>query len=151
MTRGHLVSSMFTTFGYSGYQSSDLWFIHYSAIIMGAMTSQITSLTIVYSTVIQAQITESTKAPRHRPLCGEFTGHRWIPRTNSQSRGKCFHLMTSPWWWSNLQQFNCLSNSLFRMKDPAVETSSFIWQMLSKRGGFRIPSIRICHVGVLFT
>ena len=24
----------------------------------------------------------------HWPLCGEFTGDRWIPRTNSQQRGK---------------------------------------------------------------
>ena len=31
-------------------------------------------------------------------LCGEFTGDRWIPRTNGQSRGKCFHLMTSSSW-----------------------------------------------------
>ena len=30
-------------------------------------------------------------------LCGEFTGDRWIPRTNGQQRGKCFHLMTSSW------------------------------------------------------
>ena len=37
------------------------------------------------------------KAPRHWPLCGEFTGDRWIPRTNGQLRGKCFHLMTSSW------------------------------------------------------
>ena len=29
--------------------------------------------------------------------CGEFTGDRWIPRTNGQLRGKCFHLMTSLW------------------------------------------------------
>ena len=35
------------------------------------------------------------KAPRHWPLCGEFTGDRWIPRTNGQLRGKCFYLMTS--------------------------------------------------------
>ena len=41
---------------------------------MGTMSSQITSLTIVYSTVIQAQIKENIKAPRHWPLCGEFTG-----------------------------------------------------------------------------
>ena len=34
--------------------------------------------------LIQAQIKESTKAPRHWPLCGEFTGDRWIPRTNGQ-------------------------------------------------------------------
>ena len=25
------------------------------------------------------------------------TGGRWIPRTNGQYRGKCFHLMTSSW------------------------------------------------------
>ena len=44
---------------------------------------------------IQTQIKENTKAPRHWPLCREFTGHWWIPRTNGQQRGKCFHLMTS--------------------------------------------------------
>ena len=33
---------------------------------------------------IQTQIKENIKAPRHRPLCGEFTGDRWIPRTNGQ-------------------------------------------------------------------
>ena len=27
----------------------------------------------------------------------KFTGDRWIPRTKSQKRGKCFHLMTSSW------------------------------------------------------
>ena len=43
---------------------------------------------------IQMQIKENIKAPRHWPLCGEFTGDRWIPRTNGQLRGKCFHLMT---------------------------------------------------------
>ena len=45
---------------------------------------------------IQMQIIkESIKAPRHWPLCEEFTGDRWIPRTKGQFRGKCFHLMTS--------------------------------------------------------
>ena len=33
---------------------------------------------------IRAQIKENIKAPRHWPLCGEFTGGRWIPRTNGQ-------------------------------------------------------------------
>ena len=64
---------------------------------MGAIASQITSLAIVYSTVIQTQIPmhrnkpnitylltqtqikENITAPRHWPLCGEFTGDRWIP------------------------------------------------------------------------
>ena len=47
---------------------------HYNDVIMGMMATQITSLTIVYSTVIRAQIKENIKAPRHWPLCGEFTG-----------------------------------------------------------------------------
>ena len=46
---------------------------------------------------IRAQIKVNIKAPRHWPLCGEFTGDRWISRTNGQLRGKCFHLMTSSW------------------------------------------------------
>ena len=33
---------------------------------------------------IQTQIKENIKAPRHWPLCGEFTGDRGIPRTNGQ-------------------------------------------------------------------
>ena len=33
---------------------------------------------------IQPQIKENIKAPRHWPLCGEFTGRRWIPRTIGQ-------------------------------------------------------------------
>ena len=47
---------------------------------------------------IQAQIKENMKAPRHWTLWGEFTDHRWIPRTTGQSRGKCFHLMTSSFY-----------------------------------------------------
>ena len=45
--------------------------------------------------LIQAKIKENIKAPRHWPLCGEFTGDRWIPRAKGKWRGKCFHLMTS--------------------------------------------------------
>ena len=55
---------------------------HYNDVIMDAIASQITSLTIVYSTVYSD--TENIKAPRHWPLCGEFTVDRWIPRTNGQ-------------------------------------------------------------------
>ena len=54
---------------------------------MGAIVSQITSLTIVFSTVYsdadKENIKENIKAPRLWPLW-EFTGGRWIPRTNGQ-------------------------------------------------------------------
>ena len=62
------------------------------------------------------QIKENTKAPLHWPLWGEFTGHRWIPRTKGQYRGKCFHLMTSScitsfWWMSATYQFHSIDNA----------------------------------------
>ena len=60
---------------------------------------------------IQTQIKENIKAPRHWPLCGEFTGDRWIPRTKGQLRGKCFHLMTSSWLFE--KGFPVISDTLF--------------------------------------
>ena len=46
--------------------------IHYGNVIMGAIASQITSLTIVYSTVYLDADGKNIKAPRHWPLSGEF-------------------------------------------------------------------------------
>ena len=51
---------------------------------------------------IQAQVKEKIKAPSHWPLWGDFTGDRWIPRTRGKWLGKCFHLMTSSWFVSDL-------------------------------------------------
>ena len=34
--------------------------------------------------LFKGQIKENIKAPRHWPLWGDFTGDRWIPRTNGQ-------------------------------------------------------------------
>ena len=46
--------------------------IHYNDVIMSAMVSPITSLTIVYSTVYWCP-DQKIKALRHWPLCGELT------------------------------------------------------------------------------
>ena len=78
--------------------STYLWDSHCNDVIMGAIASQITTSRLFTQAFIQTQIKENIKAPRHWPLCGEFTGDRWIPRTNDQLRGKCFRLMTS--WWT---------------------------------------------------
>ena len=72
---------------------------HYNDVIMDSMASQITSITTVYSAVYSRADQRNIKAPRHWPLCGEFAGARWIPRTNGQQRGKCFHFMTSSWYF----------------------------------------------------
>ena len=70
---------------------------HYIDVIMTTVAFQITSLAVVYSIVIQAQIKENIKenikAPRHWPLCAEFTGTGEFPaqRASNAENG-------STWW-----------------------------------------------------
>ena len=47
----------------------------------------------LFNRLFKAQIKENTKAPRHWPLCGEFTGDR----KKGKYRRKHFHFMTSTW------------------------------------------------------
>ena len=63
-------------------------FYHHCGVIMGTLASQINSLTIIYSTFYFRR--RYIKAPRHWPLCGEFTGDRWIPRTNGPVTRKIY-------------------------------------------------------------
>ena len=60
---------------------------------MSTMASQITNLTIVYSTVYQGADERNIKAVRHYPLWGEFTGDRWIPRQRASNAEN-----VSIWW-----------------------------------------------------
>ena len=53
---------------------------HYGDVIMGAIASQITSLTIVYSTVYS----DADQRKHQSSASLAFTGDRWIPRTNGQ-------------------------------------------------------------------
>ena len=66
---------------------------------MSAMASQITGVFIVCSTVVQAQIKENMKARRHWPLCGEFTGDRWIPAQKASNTEN-----VSIWWRQQITQ-----------------------------------------------
>ena len=73
---------------------------HYSDVIMGARASQITSLTIVYSTVNTGADQKNIKAQRHWPLCGEFTGDQWISRITDEFPTQMSSNMEniSIWW-----------------------------------------------------
>ena len=59
-------------------------FAYYDDVVMGMIVYQITSLTVVYSTVYSDAHKKNIKAPRHWPLWGKFIGDPWIPRTNGQ-------------------------------------------------------------------
>ena len=63
-----------------GYSCED----HYSAIILGTMASQITSLTIIYSTFYSGTDQRKHQSSTSLAFVREFTGDRWIPRTNGQ-------------------------------------------------------------------
>ena len=67
---------------------------NHSDVIMGAMASQTTSLTIVYSTVYSgADQEENIKAPRHWPLCGEVTVTGEFPTQRASNAEN-----VSVWW-----------------------------------------------------
>ena len=77
---------------------------------------------------IPAQITENIEAPRHWPLCGEFTGDRGIPRTNGQLHGN------ASIWWRGLFRCNC--------GDSMIAPNEYEWnRLLSKHNKTRIMCI----------
>ena len=57
---------------------------HYYDVIMGAVASQITSLTIVYSTIYSDADQRNHQSSASLAFVREFTGDRWIPRTDGQ-------------------------------------------------------------------
>ena len=73
---------------------------HYNNVIMGVIASQITSLTVVYSIVHSDA--DQRKHQSSASLAFVRGIHQWP--VNGQLRGKCFHLMTSPWFLKTLQK-----------------------------------------------
>ena len=70
---------------------------HYIDVIMIMMPSQITSLTVVYSTVCSDADQSKHQSSASLAFVWGIHWDRWIPRTKGQLREKCFHLMTSSW------------------------------------------------------
>ena len=68
---------------------------HYDDVIMTTMAAQITSVTVVYSTVYSDANQRNHQSSASLAFVWGIHRDRWIPRTNGQLRGKCFHLMTS--------------------------------------------------------
>ena len=57
---------------------------HYGDVIMSAIASQITSLTIVYSAVYSGADQREHQSYAPLAFVREFTGDRWIPHTKGQ-------------------------------------------------------------------
>ena len=68
---------------------------HYFDVIMTMMASQITSLTVVYSTVYSDADQRKHQSSTSLAFVWGIHRDRWIPHAKGQLRGRCFHLMTS--------------------------------------------------------
>ena len=77
------------------YKFSAFVCFHYIDVIMTTMASQITILTVVYSTVYSDADQRKHQSSASPAFVRGIRRDRWIPRTKGQLRGKCFHLMTS--------------------------------------------------------
>ena len=75
------------------------WTIVHYADVMTKMASQITSLTVVYSTVYSDADQIKHQSSASLAFVWGIHRDRWIPRTKGQLREKCFHLMTSSCRW----------------------------------------------------
>ena len=64
-------------------------------VIMTTMSTQITSLTVVYSTFYSDVDQRKHQSSASLAFVRGIHRDRWIPRAKGQLRGKCFHLMTS--------------------------------------------------------
>ena len=85
----HFAERTFLHFG------SNFTEVHYIDVIMTVMASQITSLTVVYSTVYSDADQRKHQSSASLAFVWGIHRDRWIPRTKGQLRGKVYHLMTS--------------------------------------------------------
>ena len=69
--------------------------LHYDDVKMTTTASQITNLTVVYSTVYSDADQRKYQSSASLAIVWGIHRSRWIPRTKGQLRRKCFHLMTS--------------------------------------------------------
>ena len=99
---------------------------HYNDVIMTTMASQITGLTVVYSTVYSDA--DQRKHQSSAPLAFVWGIHRdrWIPRKKGQLRGKCFHLMTSSWCQTLMSTLVTYLNILVLITTMHLRISHFI-------------------------
>ena len=84
------------------------------------MASQITSLTVVHSTVYSDVDRRKHWSSASLAFVWGIHRDRWIPRTKGLLRGKCFHLMTS----------SCTSVLLFMMASVWNNTTLTLKKML---------------------
>ena len=121
-----------------------IFFNSRKCVRMSAVAYEITSISIV-----QVQIKQNIKAPRHWPLQEEFTGDRWIPRKKAASNAENVSIR-----WRHYVKFVegtsswMISSIAFVKKKVSKRTIwlrlphpwPFVWHPSSYRSYLRIPN-----------
>ena len=111
---------------------------HYSDVIMSIIASQITGVSIVYSTVCSSADQRKHQSPASLALVRGI--HRW--------RGKCFHLVTSSCFGTNyfkLRNFSVLQTNGF----STVDWGSGPWRfMVACRLNLWKPGTMVISIGM---
>ena len=130
---------------------------HYIDVMMTTMASQITSLTVVYSTGYSDADQRKHQSSASLAFVWGIHRGRWTPRTKGQLRGKCFHLMTSScrhgicWYSPSKFTFACWPQATF-VKDVYLEMPGkiaiekqtdtiLLWTQRSSNEIYVLPSV----------
>ena len=105
---------------------------------MTTIASQITWLTIVYSTVYSDADQRKHQSSTSLAFVSGIHRDLWIPHTKGQLRGKCFHLMTSSCttdWspWTQCKWIHNLTNLIWGLKNPVTKTLNHSHRSISQK------------------
>ena len=109
-------------------QGINTYWFHYNNVIMTTMAYQITSLTVVYSTVCSDADQRKHQSSASLAFVWGIHRDRWIPRTRGKLSGKCFRLMTSscPCLQKILPHEDVMTWTLFPHHWPWMESGGFL-------------------------
>ena len=109
---------------------------------MTTMASQITSLTVVYSIVYSGADQRKHQCSASLAFVRGIHRDRWIPRTNGQKRGKCFHLMTSSRYFGTLKGTVLGPENIFHFTIPKnTECARLVSIFFHNRNGILPPCL----------
>ena len=131
---------------------------------MTTMASQITSLTVVYSTVYSDADQRKHQSSGSLAFVWGLHRDRWIPRTKGQLRGKCLYLMTSSSPIFNLKEYtdrfryyviyqrrSLLSKMLWTRSCSQTQTANFMGPACGPPGSCRPQMGPMLALGTLLS
>ena len=107
---------------------------YYNDVIMGALRPKSPASRLFTQPFIQAEIKENIKAPRHWPLCGEFTGTGEFP---AQMASNAENVSI---WWRHHETFAQITTAMLSYHVHYFELELW-WKLACEMGSCSIKGI----------